>query len=238
MKIKSQLVTQMSGSIGGVVGSHNKGGMYLRARSIPTNPQSAAQANVRNAMSSLVTRWNDTLTAGQRDAWEVYAANVPKTNSLGDSILLSGQQWYLACNVPRLRALNSGISALSTIAVVDAAPTTFSRATLSPVSLPDVSAGTDEFDVGYDNSDDWADTDNGFLLIQQSAPQNASKNFFKGPFRLAAGIAGDTATPPTSPETVTSLFSLTAGQKLILRVVACNADGRTSPPQILSALAT
>ena len=86
MLIKSQLITQASGSIGGLVGSHNAGGMYFRARTIPVNPGSAAQIAVRNIVAQLTAAWTADLTAAQRTAWQTYADNVPTTNRLGDSI--------------------------------------------------------------------------------------------------------------------------------------------------------
>ena len=46
-------VAVISGSVGGTVFSRNKGGAYMRNRSIPVNPQSAAQVVVRAAMAFL-----------------------------------------------------------------------------------------------------------------------------------------------------------------------------------------
>ncbi|KKM06452.1 hypothetical protein LCGC14_1743870, partial [marine sediment metagenome] len=48
MLFKSGLITQGSGSIGGLTASHNRGGMYFRARTIPTNPATSFQTVVRN----------------------------------------------------------------------------------------------------------------------------------------------------------------------------------------------
>lgn len=67
---------QRSGSIGATVHSHNRFGQYIRARSVPVNPNTARQVIARNAARSIMIAWQNTLTQDQRDAWNVYAANL------------------------------------------------------------------------------------------------------------------------------------------------------------------
>lgn len=88
------LAAATSGSIGGTVFSHNKGGAYVRNRSIPTNPDTASQQNVRAILSAQSQSWSDR-TAAERAAWEQWASQNPITNALGDSILMSGHQSYI-----------------------------------------------------------------------------------------------------------------------------------------------
>jgi len=193
-----------------------------------TNPNSTAQQTVRTALSNLVADWGG-LSAAIRDGWATYALNVPKTNPLGDPIFLSGQQWYLACNVARVRAA---------MTQVDTAPTVYSEAILSPVTIaPDAAAAT--FDVAFDNTDQWANENTGALIVQVSRQMNASRNFFKGPFRFAAKTLGSTITPPTSPATLTNPFAetYTAGNRVYARARAVLADGRISAVQIVTGLA-
>lgn len=218
MLIKSALVTQASGSIGGLTASRNAGGQYFRARTIPVNPSSAQQIAVRNALAILASAWNNSLTQAQRDAWTTYGKNVNKTNSLGDQIKLSGISWYQACNVPRLQALLSR---------VDAAPTNYSLAELTEPEVDSVDAGSGQADVTFDNGDPWATAVGGALLIYVSRPQNPGKTFFKGPYRLAATVLG-AATPPTSPATVDLPFPVVDGQRLFFQARAVQADGRIS----------
>lgn len=222
MKIKSQLVTQMSGSLGGITGSHNKGGLYLRARSIPVNPNSAAQQAVRNALSSLVNLWTGTLTAAKRAAWETYAANVPKTDTLGDTLQLSGQQWYIGANVPRLQA---------SLARVDDAPTVFNRGNTDETIAITASEATQLMSVAFDDTLAWADEDGSSLLVYASRPQNASINYFKGPYRFAGQIDGDSGTPPTSPTTIAVPFPVVEGQQIFVATAITRADGRLTSRQ-------
>jgi hypothetical protein len=75
MKFGHPLVsTELSGSLGGVVGSKSRGGVgYFRMRSRPGNPRTLAQSFVRAALSSIASAWRSTLSTVQRDAWTAYA---------------------------------------------------------------------------------------------------------------------------------------------------------------------
>jgi hypothetical protein len=227
VKFKSPVYSQTSGSIAGLTYSRNKGGMYTRARAIPTNPKTAAQQAVRNGMQLTSSQWSNVLTATQRSAWEVYAANVPLTDSLGEARTVSGNAMYNRSNIIRLQA---------GLAVVKDGPTNFTLATLTNPSVTGV-ASTGVISVTFTNTDLWATAVGGALLVFVSRPQSVGITFFKGPYQYAGRING-ASTAPTSPGTVTSPFALTAGQKVFVRILATNADGRLSAAWTGSFLAT
>ena len=77
MLFQGPLISAASGSLGGLTASHNAGGNYLRARVVPTDPQSPRQVSLRQIVGTLSNRWVNTLSQLQRDAWETYAQNVP-----------------------------------------------------------------------------------------------------------------------------------------------------------------
>lgn len=217
MKFKSALVTQASGSAGGATFAHNSGGLYMRARSIPTNPSTAFQTAVRNILSGLSQAWSATLTTAQRTAWDTYATNVPLIGPLGDSRKVGGLAMYIRCNTPRVQA---GLSSIA------AAPTIFTLGTFTNPTLT-ITASTGLISVAFTNTDLWASATTGALLVYSSRPQSVGINFFKGPYRLAGKIVGATV-PPTSPVSVTSPFTLTAGQKVFVQIQATLPDGRLS----------
>jgi hypothetical protein len=124
MLIRTGFGGQLSGSVGGVVASHNKGGQYLRNRSIPTNPNSGQQQRARNDFASASIGWR-ALTTLQRSAWESYAAQTPVLNRLGESITISGFNMYVRTNSFRLQCgatvlaaapISPGASSLGNIA--------------------------------------------------------------------------------------------------------------------------
>lgn len=118
--------TQMSGSIGGRVFSHNRGGPYVRTRAVPTNPQSQAQMDVRQALGYLSSLWSAKLTA-DKDAWTQWAIDNPVTNRLGEPITLDGHQAFIQLN-SRLQRNGIAINAAPPVGAPPAPLTTASVA--------------------------------------------------------------------------------------------------------------
>lgn len=218
MLIKSGVIASGSGSMGGITLSRNKGGMYFRSRAIPTNPGTTYQQTVRSIVANLATRWNDVLTAAQRSAWETYAANVPLLNPLGDQINVSGLNMYTRSNVTRYQAAST---------YEDDAPTIFDLGEFTDPVITAAATG-DTASIAFDNTDDWANEDDSYMCIFGSRPQNPGINYFKGPYRLMGAIAGDSVTPPTSPDSKNLPFPVEAGHKVFFRVAVLRADGRFS----------
>lgn len=221
MKFKSAILTQASGSVGGATYSRNRGGMYIRARSVPTNPSSAFQETVRALVASLTTAWVSTLTAAQRSAWNVYAENVLMPDSLGEARNIGGLGHYIRSNVPRMQA---GLSR------IDDGPTVYSLPTFTAPTIDAITAADDDADITFTAADDWATETGGALIIAASRPQNVSINYFTGPYRYAGLVEGDDTTPPTSPAAIDLPFAVTAGQRVFFRMRVCRADGRLSLP--------
>lgn len=219
MKFKSSLLTQASGSIGGLTASRNRGGMYMRARAIPVNTNTSFQQAVRNFLAILTSRWVNTLTALQREAWAVYAEQTPMTDSLGESRTIPALAHYVRSNVARLQA---GLS------IVDAGPTVYGLPTLSALDAT-VDASDGEADIVFTNTDDWATEVGGALAVAISRPQNVSINYFNGPYRFAGSVLG-AVIAPTSPATLTLPFPVSLGQKVFIQARSMLADGRLSSP--------
>lgn len=216
MLFKSALVTQVSGSVGGMTGSRNAGGMYFRARATPTNPNTGQQQLVRSIMSNITVVWQSTLTQAQRDAWAVYATNVPLVNSLGASINVSGLNMYVRTNLPRLQATASRL---------DAAPTLYNLSGLTPPTLNSATAATGIVNIGFSQADAWATLAGGHLLIYIARPQNPTINFFRGPYQYAGRVNGGVV-PPTTPANITSPFPFASGRRIFVKAVAATSDGR------------
>lgn len=219
MLFKGSFVTAASGKLGGIVASHNKGGKYLREFVIPTDPSTPAQNLIRNALANLSNRWENTLTEAQRDGWNDYGANVTVVNRLGDPINLSGINNYVRSNTPR--------SQIGTLPRVDDAPATYNVGDFtSPTAIFSEAAQT--ISVSFDTGDDWVSEDDAAMLVYVGRPQNAGVNFFKGPYRLAGSIDGDSAVPPTSPAAIPVPFAFVDGDAMFWYVRVTRADGRLS----------
>lgn len=87
------LTVPSSGSQAGTTASRNRYGQYTRTRATPVNPQSSAQGFTRNNFALGATNWRG-LTSAQRAAWAAFAADHPKTDSLGQTVVLTGACCY------------------------------------------------------------------------------------------------------------------------------------------------
>lgn len=219
------MIAEARGSIGGTVFSRNRGGAYVRNRSVPTNPGSDNQDAVRQALAAAAAAWLNTLDDEQRSGWDNYGANVPRTNKVGSTINLTGQNWYTGVAVLRERA---------GLAQVDDAPTVYNRGVNDPTVTALTTDGNATIGITFDDTLDWADTDGAAMLVQIGQPVNPTINYYKGPFNLLGTIDGDGTTPPTSPATLTLPAPLSTDQKVFLRYQILEADGRFNEPAIIS----
>lgn len=222
MLFKSPILGSVSGSIAGGTWSHNAGGMYIRSRAIPTNPNSVYQQAVRSRVSQLSNLWSSELTQDQRDAWDTYAVTAKITNPLGDQISISGFNHYIRSNVPRLQAGATRI---------DDGPTEAGNGAFTPVVFT-ADESTQLISVAYTNTDDWAAEVGSYLLVYGSRPKPPTINYCKGPYRYLGKVQGASPTPPTSPFTIAPAFPFVEGQRIFCRVQVSRADGRLSSSQL------
>lgn len=194
MKILPLLASAMSGSMAGVTASHNKGGAYLRSRTIPTNPASTAQVALRNATAAATQRWSSVLTDLQRDGWDLYAQNTSWTDKLGQTIQLSGVNHYVRSNSIRAYATQqfAGLSPQPPATpFIDQAPSIFSLGETPMLNVfiqqdigPPVAT---TLDVIVENAAAYAAED--ILMIFPSAPVNPALRFFAGPYYFSGMVA-------------------------------------------------
>lgn len=228
MLFKPLLGNQLSGSMGGITASHNRGGSYFRQRAIPVQPNTIEQQIVKAIFGALSTRWNQVLTAAQRDEWDLYAVNTPVLNVIGETITLTGLNMYIRGNSPRIQGSQS---------IIDNGPNTFGLPSVSALSLATLVPAANTFDLTFDILDGWANEDNAFLFAGSARPQKPTINFFKGPFRFAGTIEGDSVMAPTPPATIDAAFPFNAGDRIYVRAIVVDAQARLSQPQIMNAIA-
>lgn len=138
------IVGTLSGSINGTTYSHNKGGAYIRKRSIPTVPASGKQTAARALLAFLSAAWSNSLSATQQTEWNDWAAVNPISDALGQSIQLTGHQAFVSLNARVVGAGGTFIhtspvvtapAPLLTLVVTATAPTTISAAfTTTPLA--------------------------------------------------------------------------------------------------------
>lgn len=188
MKVLPTMGSMYSGSLRGITAAHNKGGLYFRGRTIPTNPNTSRQQSVRAAMGGLMNTWSDDLSESERQSWRDYAANVSVTDSLGQSMNLSGVNQFIRSNVPLAQLIASPL--VIAASTVDSAPPTFN--TGEPVQ--DVTAFNGDFTtppgtVSIEGTLAGAAPVGGIVLLYVAPPQTPGTRFYAGPYQLAAAQA-------------------------------------------------
>lgn len=214
-------IGELSGSIAGNTFARNRSGFYVRHRTKPINPNSALQVIVRSALAFLTARWSATLTAPQRAAWNLYASSVAMKNRLGESIYLTGFNHYIRSNMIAKQLAET---------IVDAGPVIFELPAKDPTLAVTASEATQQLTVSYDILAGWAGEDGGHIYAFQGSPQNAQRNFFGGPWRIAGYNIGADPGPPAMPAVWTAPFAIAEGQRQWIYARVRRADGRLSEP--------
>ena len=212
-------VLDMRGSIGGQVFSRNRSANYIRARITPVNPRSPRQNVIRASIASLAQDWSTTLTQVQRDQWEVYADAIVRQNKLGAQIKLTGFNMFIRSNSIRLQ---------NTLTVIVTGPSILTLPPEDPTLAATVDEALQQISVVFDDTLDWVGQDEGALIVAMSSPKAAGTNFIGGPFRIAGVIAGNSTTPPTSPEVLSAPFPVAINQEVVVRARITEEDGRLS----------
>lgn len=208
---------QRSGSSGGTVWSRNRSGAYIRARSLPVNPNTDLQVAVRNAVRSIAIAWQNDLTQAQRNGWLNYAQNVTWVNHLGQSINLTGLNHYIRSNTPRVQ---NGIPR------VDDAPVVFNLASAELALTATASEATQDLTVDGNAGGDWIGEADAWQFFSMGLPQNGGIAFFNGPWRQLTATPG--AGPPPFPVVAPAVFPFAEGQRLWVRSRIARGDGRLS----------
>lgn len=105
------MITNISGSVGGVTIQRNRFGTSMRNKPLPLYSQTPAQFDIRRKIASLQTSWQ-ALTDADRLQWDRFLNFSGQTIRRDHSVLLSGQALYIKYQLYRLM---SGLALLTTI---------------------------------------------------------------------------------------------------------------------------
>jgi hypothetical protein len=200
----------LAGSMAGCTWSRNKGGDYIRARTTPTNPNTIKQTAARSILGTLSSAWGS-LTGAQRTAWGDWASLNPIVDSLGTSIVRSGQQAFVGLNA---RLLGAG-------AVLVATPPAVTGPADLVTATAVATAATGIVVVTYTVTPAPAGLK---LAFWATLPMPAGRN----PNRKQARLIGYSAAAAASPQSFTVPYPAAAGQVSNAWVCVMDAAGQVS----------
>lgn len=228
----SSVVSEASGTIGGVVYARNQGGMYIRQWARPVNNRTEPQELVRARFGGFANQYRS-LTDSQREGWEHYGRVVGRRNALGEQIRIGGLAAFVAGNTV-LAAIGQG-ARRDPPNVMVGAPTI-----ASDLFIWDEDQG-EPIELGL-FSPDWPanSSDIGYVHVSWSGPQSPGR---MSPAGLAFSmvnpgnpVAGDNfanldAASGASSLTPTNLpFVPTGPAAVFVRLRLVTVDARVSAP--------
>lgn len=178
-----------SGSHDGLTASRNRFGQYERTRAVPVNPASSSQGTVRNRLSLNSQAWR-LLTDAQRAGWAALGLQLTRTDALGQTYTLQGNQAYAAIN----NALHAAGGAILSDAPVISAPVDLLTATVT------TTGGT--LSLAYTATPLAAST---YLFIYASPQRSAGRNY-ESDLRLITVTAAAAASPANILAAYTAKF--------------------------------
>lgn len=225
MLFEGVLITKLSGKLDGLVASHNRGGAYFRTAVVPVDPHTDAQVVMRDGMSWVYTAWN-AMDQTTRDRWEAYALRHPLTNRIGHTHTISGYAYWTRWALPRWQATEGPLAGGE---VGEGPPLYDDAGALQSVSVTWHTSNTVIRIAWLDNP--FQSEDHDYLMLHLATPRAPTINWFRGPFRLLGGIAGDpdSPIPPYWDFTLPSEYRPLTDQKLFWRLRFSREDYDLAP---------
>lgn len=152
------------------------------------------------------------MTPAQQAAWTAFAASYPVVDSLGQSITLTGQQYFVAINS---QLLNVGAPTIVN------PPTNTTVNPVAPVTIYADAGGA--FIVGFT-----APTTGDYVLVAQSKLLSGGVSFNKT-FTQAVVVASSVGFADLSTTFAAQWGALVVGRKVFARIQPVNSDGMFLP---------
>lgn len=218
---KGSLIAEASGSVNGVVFSRNRGGAYIRNRSVPVNPTTDLQTRIRGIFGGSASNWKN-LPSTVRNAWALYAEKTPLINRLGASRPIPALAMYQRCITPRVQA---GLAIPADPPTTPGLPNPFAFSALGVTA----DEAEQEITINFTTGQAWASQVGAAALVYLSSGQSPAVNNPGSTFKYVGRILG-ASTAPTSPQTfsVAGVQPIAAGLRYWARVVVTDAEGRLS----------
>jgi len=207
------LTSPQSGSQAGTTASRNRFGQYLRTRATPVNPNSGAQGLVRARMAANSAAWR-AITGAQRAGWADLGLSMVRSDSLGQSYTLQGNQAYASVNNNRL---------LSTLAIVADAPALVTPAVITSATITLTAAS---LSIAYTPTPMPAAT----YLAVYASPQRSAGRSYESDFRFIKLSAVAGATPLVALTEYTAKFGVPVlGNRIFFSLVAISLGFQSGP---------
>jgi hypothetical protein len=205
-----------SGSQANTTASHNRAGQYLRSRRTPVTPtRTPKQGILRGKFGAASAAWQS-LTSAVQAAWTSFAHAYPVVDALGQSVVLTGQQYFIGIQTSLMNAgqpMNTDIPTNTSTPAVD---------------QPDLYADTNGSVIVSVNSVSGDD----FNLVALSKILSNGVNFNKA-FSQFAILTNTNLIIDVSAAFAAQFGAPVASRKLFARFKEVNSSGMSGPDLII-----
>jgi len=205
-----------SGSQANTTASHNRAGQYLRNRRSPVIPtRTPKQGILRGKFGSASASWQS-LPSDLQAAWTAFAHGYPVKDSLGQSIVLTGQQYYIGIQTSLMNAgqpINTAVPTNTSTPAVDTPTLTIADDGTITVSVASVSVGD-------------------FILVGCSPVKSNGVNFNKQ-FSQFAVLTSSNLSADITEVYEAQYGAVGVSRKIFARFKEVNSSGMTGPDLII-----
>jgi hypothetical protein len=210
-----------SGSTAGTTFSHNRAGQYTRNRRTPVvGTRTPRQAVIKGNMTLASQAWQ-VLTSAQQAAWTSYASGHPIVDALGQSIKLTGHQYFIKCQAALFNTGSGAITDPPVSGTVTAPIIVSFQVDTGPHVILTTTGG---------NALD-------YVNIAVSKTTSLGVNFQKT-FSQVDSRPASTAILDETDATIAFAGSIVVGRKVWMRITPVNQYGLTGTPIILQSAVT
>lgn len=207
-----------SGSQANTTASHNRAGQYLRNRRSPViTTRTPKQGILRGKFGSASASWQS-LPADLQAAWTAFAHGYPVKDSLGQSIVLTGQQYYIGIQTSLMNAgqpIDTAVPTNTSTPAVDTPTLTIADDGTITVAVASVTVGD-------------------FIVVGCSPVKSNGVNFNKQ-FSQFAVLTSENLSQDITAEYEAQYGAVGAGRKIFARFKEVNSSGMTGPDLIIQA---
>lgn len=225
--ILGSVVGTISGRLGDVVYARTRDGLIARVFTPPTDPSTARQVLMRDAMQNVNTEWND-FSSKDRQTWENYGKTVTTTDRFGISRHRSGRDHFIAWFL----AFTAATGAEPVTMVTPSSLIAPAGVTRNEVFFPVEDDGTMDYDAGIETAagTQWPAGTN-YCVSYVSPELPVTRNFWKQsfPFNGFTSFAGAPSDPLPLFFSMGGGFDPDGGKRFFHKTRFITEDGRLSP---------
>lgn len=216
--VLGSVVADIRGSIGEQTYGRNAAGIFVRARTSPSQPESAERDARQAGITHMSQYWSGSLTESQRSQWRQYAATHSLPDRFGRPRHVSGLCFFIRNNTQRWRQ-RSDVTYLTPPINAPIWPPGFSF-------TADASTNKLRIEPPPDNYPD--PVTSMWLFAYAGRVINVGRNFYRSPWRYADYNKFISPHWWKDPWLISYPWTLTPGDRVFCRLVAAHDDGNTS----------